>query len=99
LPQFDWWQVLQWSGTEWIPATDKSAKLALRIAIPSRTTRHRQAAVHTLWSTEKEKEMRLYGFRKKDGQWHCTAESDWAADREDVKPVWRRRNLRWLSYS
>jgi hypothetical protein len=73
LPQFDWSVMLKWSGEEWQLAKRKSARHALRITIPSRTRRHRQAAVHTLWMTEREKQVRFYGFRKRDGEWKCTA--------------------------
>jgi hypothetical protein len=73
LPQFDWSVILQWTGEAWEPAKRQSVKPALRIAIPSRTTRHGQAAIHTLWMTGREKAARPYGFRKRDGAWRCTA--------------------------
>jgi hypothetical protein len=73
LPQFDWSVVLGWSGAEWEVVERRSVRTALRIAIPSRTRRHRQAAIHTLWHTRREKEVVFYGFRRRDGGWACTA--------------------------
>jgi hypothetical protein len=81
LPQFDWSVTLTWTGERWAPAKDKSAKLALRVTIPSRTGWHQQAAVHTVWMTGREKETRFYGFRYEDDVWRCTAESEWEEDR------------------
>jgi len=72
-PEFDWSIILEWTGQEWIAATDKGAKPVLRVAIPSRSTRHNQAAVHTLWRTGKENKSRPYGFRKKNDLWQLTA--------------------------
>lgn len=81
LPQFDWSVTLAWTGHAWQMAQDKSAKPAIRITIPSRTSWHEQAAVHTVWMTGREKERRFYGFRRTDGGWRCTAESEWQEDR------------------
>jgi hypothetical protein len=67
LPQFDWSVVLTWDGERWLPATRRRTKLALRVAIPSRTARHQQAAVHTVWMTSKEKVTHWYGFRRGSG--------------------------------
>lgn len=82
LPLFDWSIVLAWTGERWnaIPSRDKRGKRvapSLRIAIPSRTTRHFQAAIHTRWVSGKKWEDRFYGFRKKGAIWRCTAESEW----------------------
>jgi hypothetical protein len=74
-PQLDWSIVLQWTGEAWEPVHRESLKHLLRVAIPARTARHQQAAVHTLWMTGKEKQRRYYGFRRKDGRWECTAVS------------------------
>ncbi|HEY3246279.1 MAG TPA: hypothetical protein VGM03_23290 [Phycisphaerae bacterium] len=68
LPLFDWSVVLERRGDEWIPASAKSVKPSLRIAIPSRTTRHAQAAVHTLWKFGRKESLRVYGFRKNAGE-------------------------------
>jgi hypothetical protein len=94
LPQFDWSVALAGSGERWELANDKSAKPSLRITIPSRTRRHEQAAIHTLWMTGKEKERRFYGFRRQDGRWRCTAESEWAEERTPKARKKRQRNGR-----
>src|SRR5271157_4473043 len=57
LPQFDWSVVLEWTGSIWEPTKRQSIRHSLRVTIPSRTKRHQQAAVHTLWHTGKEKEV------------------------------------------
>lgn len=73
LPEFDWSVLLAWNGAEWGVGPNRSLRIALRIAIPSRTRRHRQAAVHARWHTGREKEVVFYGFRKRDNDWICTA--------------------------
>ncbi len=73
LPQFDWSVVLGWSGSEWDVVERRSVRTDVRIAIPSRTRRHCQAAIHTLWHTEREKDLVFYGFRRQDDGWTCTA--------------------------
>lgn len=75
LPQFDWSVSLRWTGEVWEPTKRQSVRYSLRVTIPSRTTRHAQAAVHTLWMTGREKQVRFYGFRKRSGSWTCTAAS------------------------
>lgn len=84
-PLFDWSVVAAWTGEVWerVNARDKKGRrltTTLRVAIPSRTTRHAQAAIHTRWRSGRRGERRLYGFRKKHGTWKCTAESDWKLD-------------------
>jgi hypothetical protein len=73
LPQFDWSVVLGWDGAEWEAVPRRSVRAGLRVAIPSRTRRHRQAAIHTLWHTGREKVVVFYGFRRRDDGWICTA--------------------------
>jgi hypothetical protein len=73
LPQFDWSVVLGGSGSEWAVVQRRSVRTDVRIAIPSRTRRHRQAAIHTLWHLGREKELVFYGFRRRDEGWACTA--------------------------
>ncbi|MDB5290042.1 MAG: hypothetical protein JWL69_1283 [Phycisphaerales bacterium] len=89
LPQFDWSVVMAWTGERWEPARAKikgpAESTSLRITIPSRTTRHQQAAIHTLWKSGSNEERRFYGFRKKEGVWRCTAESDWQEDRQRME--------------
>src|SRR6266567_1536761 len=45
------------------------------------TARHKQAAVHTVWSTSGQ--LTLYGFRNVDGRWLCVAASDERKQRTD----------------
>jgi hypothetical protein len=73
LPQFDWSVVLGRTGSTWEPIKRTSIRHSLRVTIPSRTKRHQQAAVHTVWHTGKEKETVFYGFRKREQSWLCTA--------------------------
>ncbi|HEV2306249.1 MAG TPA: hypothetical protein VGR93_12065 [Candidatus Acidoferrales bacterium] len=51
----------------------KKVKL-FQAALPSRTLRHKQAAVHTRWSTASK--IVLFGFRKLNEKWKCVAASD-----------------------
>jgi hypothetical protein len=91
LPQFDWSVTLAWTGDHWQLARDKSVKPTVRITLPSRTLRHDQAAVHAVWSIGREKEVRFYGFRRRADQWRCTAETEWAEDRQRKADRRKRR--------
>jgi hypothetical protein len=73
LPQFDWSVCLERRGDSWGPAKRRSIRYNLRLTIPSRTRRHPQAALHAIWHHGREKTLVLYGFRKRDGGWVCTA--------------------------
>lgn len=75
IPQFDWSVVLRWTGSTWEPIKRNSIRHSIRVTIPSRTKRHLQAAVHTVWQTGKEKELVFYGFRKRAQGWVCTVSS------------------------
>jgi len=81
LPGFDWSVKLQFDSAlpGWIVPGESQMKRfnSVRIAIPARTTRHRQAAIHSLWSpgTLDAKQSRpvLYGFRNLNGIWELVA--------------------------
>lgn len=81
-PEFDWSIVFQWMPDDeiWSPveAVEGKRALSLRVSVPTRTRRHDQAAVHTVWlphapTTRDAKLLRLYGFRKSTDGWRCTA--------------------------
>lgn len=71
LPEFTWSEFLKWMGEAWEPGRTGKRCLVFRIAIPARTARHWQAAIHTIWTprspTTREKVVQLYGFRKQEG--------------------------------
>ncbi len=75
-PEFDWSVALFFDGRAWTRVQRFSGKkqIILRVAVPSRTAKHRQAAVHTVWSTSRQRI--FYGFRNVDGIWRCVAASD-----------------------
>ena len=77
LPALEWSVYFRWSGSVWEHGRTGRRSPLLRIAIPARSARHMQAAVHTIWTPRspltKEKVVRLYGFRKKHGDWQLTA--------------------------
>jgi hypothetical protein len=82
LPGFDWSVKLQFEPAvaNWIIPLEMPAKRFsfVRIAVPARTTRHRQAAVHTLWSPrtlDAKKRTVFYGFRNLSGVWELMARS------------------------
>jgi hypothetical protein len=83
LPGFDWSAKLQFDPAllDWIVPLELPTKRIhlVRIAVPARTARHRQAAVHTLWSPGtldlKEKRTVFYGFRNLSGGWELIARS------------------------
>jgi hypothetical protein len=84
LPKFDWSVILIFKDGIW-KASDKMPReksRVFRIAVPSRTARHNQAAIHTRWIPGVDDV--LYGFRKIDGRWKWVAASD-----ESVKGIVR----------
>ena len=76
LPEFDWSVILAFDGECWKRVAKFSGKkqIIFRVAVPARTARHKQAALHTMWSTSYQRT--LYGFRNIDGEWACVAASD-----------------------
>ena len=91
LPGFDWNVLLQFTPFPigWvIPGSFPTKRPnAVRVAVPSRTIRHRQAAVHTLWPAgtldAKTQRIIFYGFRNVNGVWELKASS---RDRERTDP-------------
>jgi hypothetical protein len=82
VPEFDWFVLLRrdFETQSWQPVHKLAGKrhLIFRVALPTRTTRHPQAAIHTIWlprrpSDGQQKALRIYGFRKIDGVWQCVA--------------------------
>src|SRR5260370_27480634 len=75
LPRFDWSVTLQFSPASmgWVVPVELPTKHfnSVRVAVPSRTARHRQAAVHTLWSPRtldaKHERTVFYVFRNLNG--------------------------------
>jgi hypothetical protein len=69
LPEFDWSIVFQLQDDFWQKVNRYSGKqkIVFRIAVPSRTTRHNQAAIHCFWPHDKETV--FLGFRKEEGEW------------------------------
>ena len=76
LPEFDWFAQWEWcpeSGS-WAAASGSLApgQLLFRVAVPARSRRHRQAAVHTIWQPGAPPRPRVplvqfYGFRERSG--------------------------------
>jgi len=78
LPEFDW--SVTWKQNEdcrsWSLSKGRPGRrpLVLRIAIPARTARHEQCAVHTIWdpgtpAVPKQKAEQLYFFRRFEEGW------------------------------
>jgi hypothetical protein len=76
LPEFDWSEVFRFESGRWMHVQKFSGKkqIVLRVAVPARTTRHMQAAVHSIWSDTND--VVFYGFRKLTGEWKCVAATD-----------------------
>ncbi len=71
----------------WAPTRGRPGRrpLVLRVAVPIRSTRHPQAAIHTIWMPGSPgdpdvKSTRCLGFRLTDGEWKLVADS---------RPLWR----------
>jgi len=73
LPQRDWAVALRRLGDRWMAVLNGLPKFQVRITIPSRTRRHRQAAIHVLWRVGKEKRLPFFGFRNRPEGWRSTA--------------------------
>ena len=86
LPELDWSVTLQFDPVNavWVVPEKQPVHRrfrSVRLAIPTRTVRHAQAAVHAVWSQGtldgKEKRVVFYGFRKSDLGWKLVARSRW----------------------
>ena len=87
LPEFDWFgqwawcpRSQNWTVTDGRPS---SRDLVFRVAVPSRTHRHHQAAVHTVWRPgapplPRVEVMQFYGFRRLMTKWSFTAYRYWS---------------------
>jgi hypothetical protein len=80
LPEWDWSVRWSWSPDDrlWRPVEPgrrpEPARFRFRLAIPARTRRHRQAAVHTIWLPgspvrPRERLVQFYGFRRGGAEW------------------------------
>ncbi len=76
LPEFDWSFTFRLFNRDWVPVEHFAGRsqAVLRVAVPSRTARHKQAAVHTVWTPGHRTV--FYGFRLSDAGWRCVAASD-----------------------
>lgn len=76
VPELDWSRVFISKNGELVPVEKLPGKnvRVFRVAIPTRTARHRQAAIHTRLTPHGETV--LYGFRKIAEKWECVAASD-----------------------
>jgi hypothetical protein len=76
LPELDWSVMFAFRNQCWTPVKKLPGKnpVVFRVAVPARTARHKQAAVHTKWSTTQNPI--LYGFRNLEGNWKYVAASD-----------------------
>jgi hypothetical protein len=82
LPEFDWSREWTWDAVaeRWRLMTLSPAAnlLAFRVAVPSRSRRHLQAAIHTVWRPGRPlgcdaDVIQFYGFRRRASGWACTA--------------------------
>jgi hypothetical protein len=81
LPNLDWSVTLQFERHQlgWVVPQQPPTKRfnSVRLAIPSRTARHRQAAVSAIWSPgtldTRNKRRVFYGFRNLDEGWKLVA--------------------------
>jgi len=84
LPQFDWSCAAVWDQMRraWVqdpePPRESSRVLLFRVSVPSRTTRHQQAAIHTVWlpgppQHPRQSLVQFYGLRRTPDGWKQTA--------------------------
>jgi hypothetical protein len=86
-PLHDWEVELWWSAEIGWKAEPPRASIPqrkraqFRVSVPARSTRHRQAAVFTVWwpgspPRPKAQLLQFYGFRQQGTAWSCTATSE-----------------------
>jgi len=84
LPEHDWTVQLVWDRARdaWRRLRPSDApprsNVEFRVSVPARSARHRQAAVHTVWTPgipigSGAEATQFYGFRRKTDGWACTA--------------------------
>ena len=73
LPELDWSVLLSYQDPSARTLSGKR-QVVFRVAIPTRSLRHKQVAVHTKWSTSQEPI--VYGFRKLNSTSKWVAASD-----------------------
>ena len=75
-PKLEWSVILIYRDGQLLPAAKLPGKKVnlFQVAVPTRTLRHKQAAVHTRWSTGSKSV--LFGVRSLDEKWKCVAVSD-----------------------
>jgi hypothetical protein len=86
LPGFDWSVYLGWNpvAKHWQMMASSflpKRSFVLRAALPTRTARHNQAVVPSIWlngspAAPRKKPAVFYGYRKIEGQWFLTAWSE-----------------------
>ena len=94
LPNLDWSVTLQFNSNQpgWVCPLQSPTKRfsSVRLAIPSRTARHLQAAVHAIWSPAtldvKHKRTVFYGFRKSESGWQLVARSEFGEGQDKRGP-------------
>src|SRR5579862_6436903 len=76
VPELNWWVTFVFKDQKWTSARKLTGKKipVFRVAIPTRTARHKQAAIYTRWTPNGEAV--FYGFRKAGEEWSCVAASD-----------------------
>ena len=76
VPELDWSVIFVFRNREWATIEKLPGKKTkiFRVAIPARTARHKQAAVHTQRSAGGE--TILNGFRKVAKKWECVASDE-----------------------
>jgi hypothetical protein len=93
LPNLDWSVVLQFDHAQpgWVSPQPAPAKRfdSVRLAVPSRTARHLQAAVHATWSRGTldpgNKKIVHYGFRKSAEGWKAVARQQQGEAPQDLR--------------
>lgn len=82
LPLFDW-SVQTTTRSILARPEDSSNSPRLRVAIPARSRRHAQAAIHTLLTRDGQRFVRFYGFRKVAENWQLVAVSRTNSERTE----------------
>jgi hypothetical protein len=88
LPNLDWSATLEFDDDQraWvIPQSEPTKRFrSVRLAIPARSARHMQAAIHATWSARtlstRRKRVVYYGFRKLEGVWRLLARDERGED-------------------
>jgi hypothetical protein len=93
-PELDWYVILAFQNHRWVPVKKLPGKrqTIFRVALPARSARHKQAAVHSRWILGAEPTQTA---RHQQAAAHATMDSRWTPGAETVFYGFRNVDGQW----